>query len=271
MPEVHQDVEFNRRRWADEGSWKQKGEDWSEFWGSSEAEWYGAILPRLSPFLPAESILEIAPGYGRWTRFLLDWAKNMYLVDLAENCIEHCQRRFHDRRNIRYVVNDGSSLAMIPSESIDLIFSFDSLVHADIGVLETYFSQFSRILKTSGVALIHHSNSKSYSSYFEWTEKLPRGRGLLKRLGLLEMRHLRNLTVSCEDIVAICERLGLNVLVQEKISWGGKRLIDGITVIGRRIQNANVPTLLLTNPDFTQEASVTKAIWERYRSEWPDT
>jgi hypothetical protein len=47
---------------------------------------------------------------------------------------------------------------MIAEESVDFVYSFDSLVHADAGVLEGYLSQFPRILSETGVAFIHHSN-----------------------------------------------------------------------------------------------------------------
>src|SRR6266852_9871119 len=33
--------------------WKDAGEEWSEPWGSSAAQWSGTILPRIRDFLPA--------------------------------------------------------------------------------------------------------------------------------------------------------------------------------------------------------------------------
>src|SRR5688572_13503095 len=143
-PLLHQDINFNKRRWEQQTDWALEGEEWSEYWGSSTAQWHGCLLPRLAPFVPAGSILEIAPGYGRWTRFLSSLAGELTIVDLAENCIEHCRKRFADQRHIRFVVNDGKSLAAIPGRSIDLVFSFDSLVHADLMVLESYISQLDR-------------------------------------------------------------------------------------------------------------------------------
>lgn len=39
-------------------------------WGSSQQQWQRALLPRLRAFLPTQTILEIAPGFGRWTEHL---------------------------------------------------------------------------------------------------------------------------------------------------------------------------------------------------------
>src|SRR5438046_7031300 len=74
--------------------WKEAGEEWSEPWGSSEAQWFGAILPRIRDCLPAETILEIAPGFGRWTHYLKDHCQNLWAIDRVAECIEACRQRF---------------------------------------------------------------------------------------------------------------------------------------------------------------------------------
>ena len=57
-------VEQNLRLWKEEHDWPLSS------WGGAQAQWYGCILPHISPFMPAAHILEIAPGHGRWTQFL---------------------------------------------------------------------------------------------------------------------------------------------------------------------------------------------------------
>ena len=57
--------------------WKDEGEEWSAPWGTSSAQWFGAILPRIRDCLPAETILEIAPGFGRWTHYLKDHCRDL--------------------------------------------------------------------------------------------------------------------------------------------------------------------------------------------------
>ena len=32
-----------------------------------DSQWFGLIFPRIHAFLPTGTILEIAPGFGRWT------------------------------------------------------------------------------------------------------------------------------------------------------------------------------------------------------------
>ena len=63
-------VTANLQAWNQDYEWLRQGEEWSSLWGNSEAQWLGSILPRVHAFIPTGTILEIGPGYGRWTAYL---------------------------------------------------------------------------------------------------------------------------------------------------------------------------------------------------------
>ena len=138
--------------------WPQQGEEWSEEWGDAETQWHATILPRIRRFLPAKRILEIAPGYGRWTGFLINASEQYTGIDLNPECVAACRKRFAGAPHARFESNDGKSLAVVPDDSIDFAFSFDSLVHVEIEVIEAYLGELSRKLSPSGIAFLHHSN-----------------------------------------------------------------------------------------------------------------
>src|SRR3954466_7997689 len=117
------DVKKNLAIWSAHWDWSQQGDEWSAWWGGTPSLWYGALLPRIHSFLPTGTILEIAPGYGRWTQYLKDLCDELVIVDLTDGCIEHCRRRFADSHNIEYHVNDGRSLEMVEDGSVDFVFS----------------------------------------------------------------------------------------------------------------------------------------------------
>src|SRR4051812_30705357 len=100
-------VEKNLSVWNQTWDWGTAGDEWSTWWGGTPALWYGGLLPRIHTFVPAGTILEIAPGYGRWTQYLKDLADQLVIVDLAQKCIDGCRQRFADADNISYHVNDG--------------------------------------------------------------------------------------------------------------------------------------------------------------------
>src|SRR6478752_7017059 len=108
--------------------------------------WFGFVLPRIHAFMPTGTLLEIGPGYGRWTAYLKDLCDRLIGVDLAENCVEACRQRFADVDHAEFHVNDGRSLSMVADGSIDVAFSFDSLVHADDDALNAYVVELARVL-----------------------------------------------------------------------------------------------------------------------------
>ena len=122
---------------------KEAGEEWSQPSGNSAAQWAGTIFPHRDR-LPADTILEIAPGFGRWTNYLKDYCNELWAVDKSSDCIEACQQRFASVSHVRCFLNDGRSLSMIPDASVDFVFSFDSFVHPDRDVVEGYCANLER-------------------------------------------------------------------------------------------------------------------------------
>ncbi len=149
--------EENKANWT-QFDWNQGGDDWSVGWGSSRALWFGSILPRIHFLLPAKHLLEIAPGYGRVTAWLLEHCERYTGVDITPRCIEACRERFGQRADATFVLNDGASLEAVADGSVDTALSWDSLVHADPGVLEAYAHALARKLVPGGRAFLHHSN-----------------------------------------------------------------------------------------------------------------
>ena len=79
------------------------------------------------------------------------------LTDISQKCIEICKDRFIYADNIEYhLINER--LDFINDNSIDSIWSYDVFVHINPSDIEKYISDFGRILKPGGYAIIHHSN-----------------------------------------------------------------------------------------------------------------
>lgn len=253
-------LEENRHFWDSKYDWGKAGESWSSTWGTSYMQWYGTILPRICAFLPAGTILEIAPGFGRWTAFLKDFCRQMVLVDLSEKCIKGCQERFADASHISYYVNDGTSLDMIPDNSIDFVFSFDSLVHAEDAVLAAYINQLSKKMKDNGVAFIHHSNLGSYPKYLKiqsMASKIPKLVGGLRLLRILDTvgYQWRDQTMSADKMEAYAASNGMGCISQELVTWGSRRvLVDCISTISKRGSDWHRERKVFKNPFFMNEA-----------------
>lgn len=240
----------NQQVWGTSHDWPLAGDEWSESWGSAPAQWYGSLLPRIFPFLGGR-ILEIAPGHGRWTQFLQNHCSSLIGIDLAASCVDYCNDRFRDKPNLQFKTNDGLKLSAIDDGSIDFIFSFDSLVHAEADVIASYVTEFARVLRKGGVAFVHHSNGGGVPVALTWNK-------VKRRLKIPTSHHWRASSMSANKMRTFVERDGMSILQQEIVPWIGETmLMDCITTI---VNTPGQKATLLKNSRFMEEAAAIKRI-----------
>ena len=273
-------VDWNKRIWDEKHHWDLHGDEWSSAWKNSEMQWYFSIFPRIHKFLPAKSILELGPGHGRWSQFLSHNCHELHLVDLSQSCIEFCRKRFQSDNNIYCYTNDGFSLDMIKNNSIDFVFSFDSLVHVEENVIDSYLNHISLKLTKNGLGFIHHSNL-GYFTYFKVMRKIEQffskqnvvsGNqeqntdesrnsfnktliNFLLKLKLIDRTHMRAITMHAEKFNSLAEKHGLVCISQEIITWGkSRRPIDCLTVFTPQDSIFSRHNETLINTKFMSEA-----------------
>lgn len=249
-------VDENRREWEERYHWADLGDEWSEPWGGPARQWHGSILPRLLAYWPARNILEIACGCGRFTQFLRQRCEHLVAVDLSERCIRTCRERFAGDSRLQFYVNDGRSLAMVPDDWADLVFSFDSLVHADREVMDAYIGQLPRILRAEGVAFLHHSNLRAYQTIYKFIRRIPKLESRLVKLGILdESLHWRDESVDAALVAELADRYDLCCIAQEIIRWRTRRAYnDCISVIVKKGSKRARPNRVWRNRYFMKEA-----------------
>ena len=261
MPEVDE----NRANWTSRWEWAEHGDEWSVWWGGTEAMWHAAVLPRIHAWVPTGTILEIAPGFGRWTEYLATLAERVVAVDLTERCVLACRERFAAATNVEVHQNDGRSLPMVEDASIDFAFSFDSLVHAESDVLGAYMAELARVLRPDGVAFVHHSNAGAYPRQTRLARRVrsPRLHAALTRRGLLiNMPAWRAESVTAESVASQAAGAGLACITQEKVNWEfGRHLIDAFTVVTPRGSRWERPLVVVDNPRFTDEAERARRLY----------
>ncbi len=253
-------IEENQQSWDKSYAWEQQGDEWSSSWGGADAQWFGSILPRIQALMSGGTMLEIAPGFGRWTNYLKDTCDRLIVVDLSEKCIKACQERFSTDSHIEYHVNDGKSLAMIPDNSIDFVFSFDSLVHAEADVLATYLAQLATKLKPNGVGFIHHSNLGQYQPILSLIEQIPSEmRAEIVNKILLEPTRWRAGSMTAKLFADYCDRSDLQCICQELVNWENEGLlIDSFSLFTPKNSIWARENNIVENLGFMNEAAATK-------------
>jgi ubiquinone/menaquinone biosynthesis C-methylase UbiE len=152
-------VEQNRSLW-DNYDWSDRGEEWTRD-AARPRQWKNDLLEKMMfrYFKPNSVILEIGPGAGRWTEYLLKIAKRLILVDITPKCIEMCRERFSGHSNIEFhLIKDN--IDFLPDNSVDFVWSYDVFVHINPSDTDRYVQNIRRILKPRGIAIIHHSTSE---------------------------------------------------------------------------------------------------------------
>jgi len=226
-------VKWNR--YWERYDWPQDGDEWSlqaawcgqpyETWKASVQEAF--LRPNLTP---ASVALEIAPGHGRWSEFLVEHAARVHLVDLNPSCIEFCQRRFAGREHVSYAVNDGTSLPGLEPDSVDFAWSYDSFVHMEADTIGAYLRELRRVLRPGGRAVIHHAGRRHATLPLGFLIRLgPPGRWLFKLISIRRdtggMHDGDRSLVSRELFARLAREAGLELLFQVD-SWGDRARFD---------------------------------------------
>jgi SAM-dependent methyltransferase len=244
-------LDENRKLWDGGYEWSAGGNEWSAAWGGADWQWSVTLWPRIQAYLPVKRVLEIAPGYGRWTSYLADHCEELVGVDLAASCVEACRARFADNSRLSFLQNDGYSLEGVADNSIGFAFSFDSLVHVEADVLSSYVSELGRVLSDDGLAFLHHSNVGAYSAAEQSVGN----------------SHWRGTTVSADLVVAFAKVAGLECSAQELFPWGGQSILgDCISVICRAESSVSAgPRIRVENASFMDEALRAQTLARLYR------
>jgi ubiquinone/menaquinone biosynthesis C-methylase UbiE len=165
-------VEKNLEQWDRKHPWSKDGDEWNgqaKLCGVPYETWKASLVDALiTPFLhPDANVLEIAPGHGRWTEYLVAGARHVTVVDISANCLDFCRNRFQQSANIDYFLTTGHQLPHYLDNSIDFAWSFDSFVHMDRNVIGGYLREMKRVLKIGGRVTLHHADVEDIANHVQ--------------------------------------------------------------------------------------------------------
>ena len=108
-------------------------------------------------------MLDLGCGYGRFIEFYAPLASFVYGIDVTDYIINICKTKFSEIENVEFIKNNGYSLEMIASSSIDLVSCYTVFQHIPRKATQSYLKEFSRILKSDGRIIIQFNGVQSNS------------------------------------------------------------------------------------------------------------
>jgi len=107
------------------------------------------------------TVLEIGPGHGRWSEWLVARAGLLVLCDVSPNCLDACRSRLAGRGRFRAHLARAADLPADLSGLVDAVWSYDCLVHVGAEECARYLVEIARVLRPGGVAVLHHADRRS--------------------------------------------------------------------------------------------------------------
>ena len=99
--------------------------------------------------------LEIGCGVGRLMKPLATRTARVIGIDLSDCMLDHARQYLADVPNTELYLNDGRSLGMVESNSIDFVYSHLAFQHITLyEVVDDYLAEIARVLKPGGYCRI---------------------------------------------------------------------------------------------------------------------
>jgi phospholipid N-methyltransferase len=118
------------------------------------------------PYVNARHVaVEIGPGGGRWTRYLLTF-RTLYVVDYYAELLAEL-RKHYNRPNQVFVKNNGSDFPGIATNTVDYLFAFGTFVHLEADVIAQYLTSMKAILKPGANVVIQYSDKTKVMAQHE--------------------------------------------------------------------------------------------------------
>jgi SAM-dependent methyltransferase len=187
------------------------GDEWTgqNAGAATSAEEYSKIIEAsfITPYIEAaDDVLEIGIGGGKTTALLRPHCQSVTCVDISSEMINATRERLGEE-GITYVKVDGIKLAGIKPGSIDVCFSFDTMVHMEPRDIFNYLTQIPALLRNKRLCVFHHGNTLSDLGWERFLREWDRN--LMGRSG-------GSFSVMTNDLMArFLDHLGYEVLSQD--------------------------------------------------------
>ena len=110
---------------------------------------------------PTSVVLELGPGTGRITRFVLPRCRHMILVDYSELVCAWLPSYFEGKGSFEVHHQVDPRLPMVADESVDTVIAHGVFEHFDTDEALWFLEEFARVLRPDGRVRLNYANIMS--------------------------------------------------------------------------------------------------------------
>lgn len=164
------------------------------------------------PYISKEStVLEIACGIGRVSRFVAPHCKYLYCTDVLEEALSEVMKNLKHFKNVSFQKTNGYDLRGFKAEYFECVYSFTAFFHFDFELVANYFSEIKRVLKPGGIAVVEFKRWIGNRDVIELLDKIEHQGGIKKyEVELDKWRY-----VSKEMLEVLCAYYDLRVIYDD--------------------------------------------------------
>lgn len=114
-----------------------------------------------------QCVLDVACGEGYGSNIMAQVAKNVIGIDIDRDTINHAKEKY-SKENLKFVEGNIADLSSIPTNSIDIVVSFETIEHVSRDIQAKFLEEIFRVLKEDGCLVMSTPDKKEYSDRYKF-------------------------------------------------------------------------------------------------------
>ena len=172
-------------------------------------------------------VVEIGSGGGRIAQRVAPHVSHLICIDVERDMLRLCRAALSNAANVTCLLISKSSSMPLISDSVDLVYSFDTMVHLDERTIFRYMQEARRVVRRGGILMLHVATHETTKGWEHFEDSVTRGvsRG---QFGSFEY-------LDSHAVIRMAERADFSV-VKRSIAGEGNFYYerDGLFVLRRR-------------------------------------
>jgi ubiquinone/menaquinone biosynthesis C-methylase UbiE len=182
------------------------------------------ILPYTGPTTVS---VDLGSGGGRLAYRVAPHVSHLICLEVAPAMLRLCQAALSHAANVTCLLMSTSSGIPLRADSVDLVYSFDTLVHLDERTIFRYMQEARRVVRSGGILMVHVATHETTKGWEHFEDSVTRGvrRG---QFGSFEY-------LDSHAVLRMAERAGFSVVKRSRAGEGNVYYErDALFVLQRR-------------------------------------